>query len=118
MNGIKFVRPGNGFEPNFPLTQKIDVNGDKEPPLFAFLKQSCPSTRQNFASSEKLFYKPVKSRDIRWNFEKFLVFPKTGTVYKRYDASVNPLDMIKDIEFLLQHKNQRNGSQPNKWFKF
>ena len=37
-NGIRSVRPGNGYEPLFNLTTKQDVNGDKEHPLFTFLK--------------------------------------------------------------------------------
>jgi glutathione peroxidase len=38
LNSIKYVRPGGGFEPNFELTEKIDVNGPDEHPLFSFLK--------------------------------------------------------------------------------
>ena len=30
MNGVKYVRPGGGFVPNFPLTLKSDVNGANE----------------------------------------------------------------------------------------
>lgn len=38
MNGLKHVRPGGGFEPRFPLSKKIEVNGKNEDPLFTFLK--------------------------------------------------------------------------------
>jgi len=38
LNSLKYVRPGNGFEPNFELTTKIDVNGPDEHPLYSFLK--------------------------------------------------------------------------------
>lgn len=38
MNGLKYVRPGKGYTPNFPLTKKIDVNGEKQDELFSFLK--------------------------------------------------------------------------------
>lgn len=37
-NGIKYVRPGNLFEPNFRLFRKIEVNGENEHPLYKFLK--------------------------------------------------------------------------------
>jgi glutathione peroxidase len=37
-NGIQYVRPGSGFVPNFKLFKKIEVNGDKEEPLYTFLK--------------------------------------------------------------------------------
>lgn len=38
MNGIKYVRPGGGFEPNMTLFKKTDVNGADENPIFTFLK--------------------------------------------------------------------------------
>lgn len=38
MNGLKWVRPGNGFVPNFPLFQKIRVNGAWEDPIYTYLK--------------------------------------------------------------------------------
>ena len=37
-NAIKYVRPGNGFVPKFPLTKRIDVNGVNEHPIYSFLK--------------------------------------------------------------------------------
>ena len=40
LNSLKYVRPGNGFEPNFELTVKSEVNGPNEHPLFSFLKVS------------------------------------------------------------------------------
>ena len=38
MNGVKYVRPGGGFVPNFPLTLKSDVNGANEHKLYTHLK--------------------------------------------------------------------------------
>lgn len=38
MNGLKTVRPGDGFVPNFPLTWKIDVNGANEHPMYTYMK--------------------------------------------------------------------------------
>jgi len=38
LNSLKYVRPGGGFEPNFELTVKVDVNGPNEHPLYSFLK--------------------------------------------------------------------------------
>ena len=40
MNGLKYVRPGNGFVPNFPLFEKRDVNGEKENEIYTFFKVS------------------------------------------------------------------------------
>lgn len=38
MNTLKYVRPGYGFEPNFPVTGKLEVNGQYESSIFTFLK--------------------------------------------------------------------------------
>lgn len=99
-NGIQHVRPGNNFVPNFQLFKKMDVNGEKEHPLFTFLKKHCRSTRNGFAGKDYLFYSPVKVNDIRWNWEKFLV-NKNGKPVKRYDPSTNPENIQADIVELL-----------------
>lgn len=38
LHGLKYVRPGHGFQPSFPITKKVDVNGEKEIMLYTFLK--------------------------------------------------------------------------------
>ncbi|XP_063115821.1 epididymal secretory glutathione peroxidase isoform X2 [Cavia porcellus] len=38
--GLKHVRPGGGFVPNFQLFEKGDVNGENEQKIFTFLKVS------------------------------------------------------------------------------
>lgn len=102
-NAIKYVRPGNGFVPKFPLTIRIDVNGENRHPIYSFLKRSCPSTRTRFSNNEQnLLYKPKNARDIRWNFEKFLIHPQTGYPVKRYDQKFLPDRIIPDIEELLR----------------
>jgi glutathione peroxidase-family protein len=40
LNGLKYVRPGHGYMPNFPLVEKRDVNGEKQDEIFTFLKVS------------------------------------------------------------------------------
>lgn len=40
LNGLKYVRPGHGFEPTFPLFEKIDVNGKNEDEIYSFFKVS------------------------------------------------------------------------------
>jgi|TARA_B110000908_G_C10101411_1_gene378770 glutathione peroxidase len=69
----------------FELTKKIDVNGERQLPLYQFLK-----------SKQKL-----KNRnEIRWNFEKFLV-NKQGEVVKRYSSKTTPAEITAEIEELL-----------------
>lgn len=38
MNSLKYVRPGNGFVPNFTMLEKVEVNGINEHPLYTYLK--------------------------------------------------------------------------------
>ncbi|CAI4223834.1 unnamed protein product [Auanema sp. JU1783] len=75
MNGIMYVRPGNGWKPhqNLHIYGKIDVNGENQHPLYEFLKESCPQTVDNLGKREELMYNPIKTSDITWNFEKFLI---------------------------------------------
>lgn len=93
------MRPGNDYVPNFPLVQKLDVNGETQHPLFEFLKSRCPSPVCQFRAKDNLFYSPQDSADIRWNFEKFLV-GRDGIPLRRYDPNFLPSDMEDDIEAL------------------
>uniref|UniRef100_A0A6Q2ZCG3 glutathione peroxidase n=1 Tax=Esox lucius TaxID=8010 RepID=A0A6Q2ZCG3_ESOLU len=81
---LKYVRPGNGFIPNFILFEKGDVNGDTEQGLYTFLKVKLIPTSSEPAvlimtffgdPNDRLFWQPLKINDIKWNFEKFLVGP-------------------------------------------
>ena len=72
----------------FPLTEKIDVNGDHRHPLYAQLV--------NTADAEG------HSGDIRWNFEKFLV-GRDGKVIARFSPLTAPdaPELINAIETSL-----------------
>jgi glutathione peroxidase len=72
----------------FPLTEKIEVNGEGRHPIYAEL------TEKEDAEG--------KAGDITWNFEKFLVSPK-GEVVARYRPQVEPEDptIVGDIEAQL-----------------
>ena len=73
---------------NFPLMEKIEVNGDDRHPIYAEL------TEKEDAEGN--------AGDITWNFEKFLVSPK-GDVVARYRPQVEPEDptIVADIEAQL-----------------
>ncbi|KAI0227424.1 Glutathione peroxidase 3 [Lamellibrachia satsuma] len=100
INSLKYVRPGNGFEPNFELTEKINVNGPNEHPLYTYLKSHCPPAWQSFANKYRLHYEGLQVRDVRWNFEKFLVDRK-GVPLIRYSETFLPSDIMQDIQNLL-----------------
>jgi glutathione peroxidase len=59
----------------FPLTEKIDVNGDSRHPLYQQLTDTADGEGHK--------------GDIRWNFEKFLV-SRDGDVIARFSPMVEP----------------------------
>jgi glutathione peroxidase len=60
---------------DFPMTEKIEVNGLGRHPLYAGLVTTADASGH--------------SGDIRWNFEKFLVAPD-GTVTARFSPQTEP----------------------------
>jgi glutathione peroxidase len=60
---------------DFPMTEKVDVNGDGRHPLYAGLVTTADSSGY--------------TGDIRWNFEKFLIGPD-GTITARFDPRTEP----------------------------
>jgi glutathione peroxidase len=69
----------------FPIFAKVDVNGEKADPLFAYLKEQ---------------KKGLLSKNIKWNFTKFLI-DQNGHVIERYAPTTEPAKMKNDIEKLL-----------------
>ena len=61
----------------FPLTEKIEVNGDDRHPVYAELTEAPDAEGA--------------AGDIQWNFEKFLVSPD-GSVVARFRPTVEPED--------------------------
>jgi glutathione peroxidase len=76
------------YHVQFPLFEKIDVNGAKAHPIYQEL------TRTPDAEGE--------AGDVKWNFEKFLVSP-TGDVVGRFRPQVTPEDpaLLSAIEAQL-----------------
>lgn len=70
------------FGVTFPLSKKIDVNGEDTDPIFDFLKSRSKS---------------LLGKDIKWNFTKFLVGVDGETV-RRYSPTTSPLSLRNDIE--------------------
>lgn len=62
----------------FPMTKRVEVNGNKEDPLFTHLKEAAGHGK------------------IKWNFTKFLV-GRDGEVIKRYAPQTKPEKMEEDI---------------------
>jgi glutathione peroxidase len=76
------------YNVDFPLTEKVDVNGDTRHELY---KQLTPT-----ADAEG------HTGDIRWNFEKFLI-GRDGEVIQRFSPMVEPenADIVGAIEKAL-----------------
>ena len=69
----------------FPMFNKIDVNGDNAHPLFNYLKDELSGTLGD---------------KIKWNFTKFLI-GKDGQPIKRYAPTTKPGKLTRDIEQAL-----------------
>jgi glutathione peroxidase len=98
---LKYVRPGDGYEPNFPMFRKLQVNGDGQDALYTELKSVCPPVKMDIGNPDMLFWSPIRVGDITWNFQKFLVDAE-GVPYKRYDPAVLPSQLKDDIDTLIQ----------------
>lgn len=105
LQSLKYVRPGNGFEPKIQLLEKVDVNGKDAHPLFVYLKEKLPFPSDDamalMTDPKSIIWSPVRRDDVSWNFEKFLVGPD-GEPYKRYSRCFLTIDIEADIKELLK----------------
>lgn len=101
MNCLKYVRPGFGYVPSFPLAGKMDVNGKDESPVFTFLKGRCPSPMGLIANRTDITWTPIRNNDISWNFQKWLIH-SNGQPFKRYTSRTTPQMVEEDIKDLLK----------------
>lgn len=104
VNGIKYVRPGNGFFPNFQLLKKGDVNGGQQHPLYTYLKKHCKSPEESFRSKYKLYYDTFHVNDIRWNWEKFLISREGFPIWRAAGES-QPSDFLTYLKNLIAEGN-------------
>lgn len=74
------------FGVTFPLSTKVEVNGNNAHPIFEALKQDAPGI--------------LGSKRIKWNFTKFLI-GKDGKVITRFATATKPSAIKADIEDAL-----------------
>ncbi|MET1115250.1 MAG: glutathione peroxidase [Comamonas sp.] len=74
------------FGVQFPLMNKIEVNGEGAHPLYRWLTAQAPGL--------------LGSRAIKWNFTKFLI-GRDGQVIRRYAPQDAPAKLAQDIEAAL-----------------
>ncbi len=67
------------YSVSFPMTEKIEVNGENKHAIYAWLQEAFPG-------------------DIEWNFEKFLI-NRDGEVIKRYppQTTLDDAVLLQDI---------------------
>jgi len=101
MNTLKYVRPGYGFVPNFPLSGKLKVNGNEESPIFTYLKARCAPPMGLIANESNISWTPVRNNDVSWNFSKWLI-GHDGHPFRRYTPAKKPQAMEEDIQHLIR----------------
>ena len=74
------------FGVSFPMSQKIDVNGDHAHPIFRHLTEAARGL--------------LGTKAIKWNFTKFLV-DRTGRTVTRHAPATTPEALVGEIERLL-----------------
>jgi len=99
------------FNVSFQQFDKIDVNGENEHPLFAYLKSK--KTFKGFGNDNKEMCKLMndllkrmhpdymETSDIKWNFTKFLV-DKNGNVVQRFEPTTDMGKVEKAIKKLCK----------------
>ena len=76
----KFVK--ENYDVTFPLLQKMDVNGANTCDIFQLLKEE------------------TDGKDVKWNFEKFLI-DRNGEVVGRYESKITPEELEPTIRSVL-----------------
>jgi glutathione peroxidase len=93
------------FGTKFKTFAKIDVNGKNTHPLYVWLKNNQPGNEveadeKGLKKIFNTFKKAVVTKDIKWNFTKFLL-DREGNIIRRYAPTVIPEDIEQDIVELL-----------------
>ncbi|KAF3446178.1 hypothetical protein FNV43_RR11357 [Rhamnella rubrinervis] len=82
------------FKAEFPIFDKVDVNGPNTAPVYQFLKSNAGGFLGDL---------------IKWNFEKFLV-DKSGKVVERYQPTTSPFQIEVAVGAFWLAKNVGSAS--------
>lgn len=75
------------YQVDFPMFEKVHVNGERTHPLYAWMKKAAPGI--------------MGSTAIKWNFTKFLI-DRSGNPVVRYAPTMEPQNIAPTIERLLR----------------
>lgn len=94
------------FGVDFPIFEKINVNGPDAAPLYKWLKKQAPfagypAHHAQFAAMLDNIHQQTGSGydqgdEIRWNFGKFLI-DRNGKVVARFEPMVTPEELESDL---------------------
>lgn len=70
----------------FPIFSPLKVKGSEQHPLYTWLTEQ--------------MLRDGKSKEIKWNFEKFLI-NKNGEVVGRFGPATTPMEILPNIEKLI-----------------
>ena len=73
------------FGVDFPLSQKVNVNGKNAHPIFKFLKENSKS---------------LLGGTVKWNFTKFLI-DRAGIVRSRFAPTTAPEGLAREVAALI-----------------
>ena len=95
------------YNTSFEQFKKVDVNGENEAPIFAYIKKEFPykevkglKNSITMKTLTKLSNTSNSKTDIRWNFTKFLV-DRVGNVINRFEPITKPEEIEEEIKKLI-----------------
>ena len=110
---LKYIRPGKGYEPVFPIMERGAVNGSDAQPIFKHLKCALPYPDDRTPKLDMESPYGVMRRahlwdvrlpsDIHWNFGKFLI-NKNGVPVKRFSPRFKTAELADHIAALIADK--------------
>ncbi|KAK9837614.1 hypothetical protein WJX74_001377 [Apatococcus lobatus] len=89
----------------FPVMDKIDVNGEKVHPVYKLLRDALPNSLPNTFSPFGIPL-PGEKGKIEWNYVKFLV-DRDGKPVRRYTSTFDPIKAEDDLRLVLAGKPPR-----------
>ncbi|MBQ3352686.1 glutathione peroxidase [Candidatus Saccharibacteria bacterium] len=96
------------YDTSFDQFKKVEVNGDKAEPLFAWLKEQMPNeevrglkNKAAMAAVSKISKVAGDKGFIRWNFTKFLI-DRDGKVVGRFAPTTKPEEFEDKVKQLIE----------------
>jgi glutathione peroxidase len=89
------------YHTQFETFAKVHVNGQKQMPLYRYLKKQKPFDMNDQGLENRGLSNLLMGSKIKWNFTKFLI-DKKGQVRYRFSPTVKPEALKPFIELLIQ----------------